>query len=331
MTTATASTTGAFGVNEQGEVTFDLDTVPERDRARVAALIPDPRVAENYTHRNIWGVLDFAYFDYCIRTKKNIILRGPTGSAKTTAFRAYASARQLPFVRVNCNGGIDLLSLIGGPTGIDPDTGQQTWVDGNMTLVVRYGGVLLIDEINMANQRITAGWHELLDVSRRLDVPENHEVIRAGQGGMGEEQPTLFCAAYNPREAGYEGTVKINAAMKNRYAIPITWNYDRTVEAQRLDSTSLLDVAWNMRSLADIGTPVSTNMLEEFEEHARDLGMNPAIGIFLEHFNDEEQGSIARVLQGVSARIGGELGVDGGNITVFDEFDMAEEPQDEVL
>jgi len=315
---ATVNNTDALGVNDQGEITFDLDTVPERDRARVAAMIPDPRIAENYTHRDLWGLVDFAYFDYAIRTKKNIILRGPTGSAKTTVFRAYAAARGLPFCRVNCNGGMDLGTIIGGPTGIDPETGQATWEDGNMTLVARYGGVLLIDEINMAHQRITAGFHELLDVSRRMSVPENHEVVIAGRGGLGEEQPTLFGAAYNPREAGYEGTVRMNAALRNRYPMPITWDYSREVEEQRLDSTRLLDQAWNMRSLEDIGTPVSTNMLEEFEEHARDLGMDAAIGFFLNHFEDHERGAVSRVFEANADAIAGELGVPSVTVTVED-------------
>ena len=82
---------------------FDLDSVPADDRDRVAALIPDPAWADTYVHRNIAGIDDFTVLDFAIAQQENVMLAGPTGSSKSTMFRAYAASRGLPFVLVECN------------------------------------------------------------------------------------------------------------------------------------------------------------------------------------------------------------------------------------
>jgi MoxR-like ATPase len=290
---------------------FDLETVPEHDRPRVAAMIPDPRIALAYKHRMVRGWYDFDLLDYCVSKKKNVILAGPTGSSKTTLFRAYSAARQLPFNAVECNGAMDP-GIVIGRTGFLPD-GTAGWIDGDMLLVHRYGGVNLIDEINMAHQRITAAWHGQLSVMRSISVPENSEVVKAGRGGIPKNgdsrnypQPTLFGGAYNPR---YQGAVRLNEALGNRFPTPFKWDYERSVEEQLCKSSRLLDMAYNLRSLAEIRTPVSTNMLMEFEEHARDLDMGMAEYFFVNHFASEEEGPVSRAIEAHSAAIAAELGL----------------------
>ena len=117
------------------EIGFDLSTVPADDRERVASLIPDPRIAAGYVHRFIDGFEDFDLLDGAIEDSENVLLRGPTGSSKTTFFRAYAADRGLPFYVVECNGAMDPGVVVGRTTF---DEGSK-WVDGDFTLVVRYG------------------------------------------------------------------------------------------------------------------------------------------------------------------------------------------------
>lgn len=283
-------------------MTFDLTTVPEHDRDRVAALIPDPRIAQAYVHRSIEGVEDFDLFDYAVESHENVMLSGPTGSAKTTAFRAYAAARGLPFVLVECNAAMDPGTVL-GRTMIDPD-GAVRWVDGDLTLVVRYGGVVLIDEINLAHPRITAAFHQLLAVTRRLSIPEAGETIAAGRGGLGDAQPILLGAALNPR---YQGTVRLNEALPNRYAIQLDWDYDRAVEEALVVSLRLIDVAENIRSLAEIRTPLSTNALMEFERHVDGLGLSLAQRLFVNRFDPSERAPVARALEANAAAIAAEI------------------------
>lgn len=284
--------------------TFDLDTVPAEDRQRVAALIPDPRIADAYVHRTIGGIDDFELFDLAVEERENVILSGPTGSSKTTAFRAYAAARGLPFCLVECNGAMDLGTILGRTT-IDPE-GRVRWVDGDATLVVRYGGVLLVDEVNMCHPRITAGFHQLLGVTRRMSLPEAGETIVAGRGGTGEAQPTLFGAAYNPR---YQGTVRLSEALANRFAIPLDWDYERDVEELLVSSNRLLDMAENVRSLAEIRTPMSTNALMEFERHFQRLGWDLAARLLVNRFAPDERAPVARALEANADAIADELAV----------------------
>jgi len=279
---------------------FDLDTVPEEYRARVEAMIPPPGVADAYVHRNVKGVWDFDMLDTAVARKRNVLLAGDTGSSKTTLFRAYAAARGLPFALVECNAAMDPGVVLGRTTLYE---GGVEFVPGDFTLVVMFGGVGLVDEVNLAHPRITAGFHALLSVIRALSLPESGmPPIRAGRSGTGEPQPTLFGAAYNPGRQ-YAGTVNLNDAFKNRFAYQLDWGYDRGVEEALVTGVDgkpadeLLEVGEHIRSLAEIRTPVSTNSLMEFVENADDFGLEFAIGTFVDRFPSEERVPVSRALE----------------------------------
>lgn len=299
---------------------FDLANVPEEDRDRVEAMIPDPRVADEYIHRYIEGVYDFDYLDGAIADGKNIILAGPTGSAKSTLFKAYCASRRLPYCTVDAQSSMDLSSIIGSY-----DLNTKKWVDGELTLVVRYGGAAIVEEINMVAQRAAVGFHNIFSANRRLNVPEHGEVIIAGRGGQQMTEvtmengkkakiflepafPTLFAATYNPRElGGYGGALDMNQATLNRFAKKFKWGYDREVEAQLLDSPTLLELAWNMRAQEDIRTPVSTNLLMELESNWWRDGWAAAEYFFLNNFKEGELFRVTNSLNAVSDQIVAEL------------------------
>jgi MoxR-like ATPase len=292
--------------------TFDLSTVPEKDRQRVADLIPDPRIAEGYVHRDaLPGVYDFDFLDGAIELQDNVKLEGPTGSSKTTLFRAYAAERGLPFALVECNANMDPKSVI-GRRDIDPVTDRPIWIDAPHTLVIRYGGVLLYDEVNLAHPRVTAAFHGVTSVMRKLDLNENSEIVFAGRGGTGERQPVLISAALNPTT--YNGTTRLNEAFGNRFAAPVKWPYLREVEEQMVASTTLLDFADGVRSLAEVRSPVATNMLIEFERHVEKWGMAAATELFVNHFSDDEVGPVRRALEANSIAI--EVEIAGGDVEV---------------
>jgi MoxR-like ATPase len=250
---------------------------------------------------------DFDILDDAIEERENVLLTGPTGPGKTTFFRAYAAARGLPFYSVNCKGDMDTGTVIGRTT-IDAE-GKVRWIDGRLTLIVRYGGVVLFDEINMSHPRITAAWHDLLAVTRSLNIDETGDVIKAGAGGTGgtkNRQPTLFGAACN---LGYRGVVELNEALRNRFPVPLKWGYDHDVESQMVRSTHLLDVADHVRNLSEIRSAVSTNMLQEFERHALKRGMQWAVALFVGHFEDDESTPVARALEAQANNIAKDLGI----------------------
>lgn len=287
---------------------FDLETVPERDRARVAALIPDARIADGYVHRDaLPGVWDFDMLDEAIALEHNVLLVGPTGSSKTTLFRAYCAYRRLPLAVVECNANMDPKSVLGRTT-IDPETDRPCWIDAPAMLAIRYGGSVLFDEVNLAHQRVTAAFHGITSVMRRIDLYENGEIVPAGRGGTGEAQPVLLAAAINPTT--YNGTTRMNQAFRNRFPMPIKWPYLREVEEQMVASTTLLDYADNVRSLAEVQSPVSTNMLIEFERHVRAFGVEAACDLFVNHFDDDEVGPVQRALEANMRMIEAEVWAD---------------------
>jgi MoxR-like ATPase len=264
-------------------------------------MIPDPVLAKRYVHRDIEGILDFDYLDAAIEDLENVLLVGPTGSAKSTLFRAYSAARGLPLAIIEANASMDLSSTLGrlDPKGLH-------WVDGEFTLVVRYGGAAVIEEINMVNPRISAGFHQLLAVTRRMSLPENTETIKGGAGGLGRPQPLLLAANMNPSRV-YEGTVRMNQALLNRFGQPHEWPYLHEVEMKLLKSERLLDMAEGIRSLAEIQTPVSSNALMELEHHTWRFGWNPAARLFANRFAEAERSPIMRALEANSTAIVAEL------------------------
>lgn len=167
-----------------------------------------------------------------------------------------------------------------------------------MTEIVRYGGVLLLDEVNMLHPRIGAVLHSLLDKRRVISLLENQgEIVKA-------HAKCVIVATYNP---GYEGTRPLNPAFKNRFAVKMEFDYDPKVEKALVYHPVLLDVAKKLRASfneGEITTPVSTNMLMEFEDFADMAGVNFAMTNFLNAFPVEERTAVKQFLDMHAAAIG---------------------------
>ncbi len=296
--------------------------------------IPKKVFADNYVSRTIKGVKDIDLLRYSREARNNVMLYGPTGPGKTSLVLAYAATEQLPLVTVQANGAVDPNTFFGGwqprvglsderikevvatmervrtamPDGTPADQVMAVtmgligrddfqWQDSEITNVIRYGGVLYIDEVNFLPPKVASTFHGLLDLRRQITILEKgNEVIDA--------HPELqVIVAYNP---DYEGTRPLNAAFKNRFKIKVRFDYDRNVEEQLVYLPVMLDVAEKLRvshRAGDVETPVSTNMLIEFEELAVDLGYEFAVENFLNAFHDDERSAVRDVIELHSATI----------------------------
>lgn len=253
--------------------------------------VPDVSISERYVHRNIYGREDFAVLDDAVG-KFNILLIGDTGAGKTMLAEAYASARRKRFLAIPCDVSIDPTSLVGKMMPTET-AGKFEWVDGPLTDIFRHGGVVAIDEITFMTPKMAASLYSALD-SRR------HLVLLGHKSEVVQAHPDVLIIATGNLGSSYRGTQELNAALKNRFKIKVQWGYDDDVEKTLVKFPTLREIAGKLRAMVgtEIVTPVSTNMLMEFEEFALhpDFGLDFAVGNLVAAFASTEAKSVKDVL-----------------------------------
>lgn len=273
-----------------------MATAVKKPAPALAHLIPDPRFAEEYISRKINGIVDIDLLRYAKEATANTMLYGPTGPGKTSLILAYCAKDSRPLVTVQCHGAVDPATFWGGLV-LNTATGLYEWQDSEVTQVIKHGGVLYFDEVNFLPSKVAANVHGLLDKRRQITILEKgNEVVEA--------HPDLqVIVAFNP---DYEGTKPLNPAFKNRFRIKLRWDYDEAVEAELLCIPVMQEMATKLRLShkdGNLDTPVSTNMLIEFEELAIDLSYEFAMNNFLNAFGEDEREAVAETFDLFSERI----------------------------
>lgn len=259
----------------------------------LAHLVPPTFIVGDYISRDIDGVKDLDIIDGARRMGRNVLIEGPTGSAKTTLVMAAAARAGLPVVNIPCNGAAEPRIFIGGWTP-QPD-GTFDFVPGDLIKAVQHGGIIYLDEVNMMPPKIAVYLHALLDSRRAISIPD----------ASGSSFPTELiahpdCQVIATMNRNYHGTRPLNQAFRNRFAIKLSFPYLAEVEEKLVPSASLLSLATALRTRFDVGdltTPVSTNMLLEFVEFSKDdaFGLDFATTNFINAFSPDEQ-PVAREL-----------------------------------
>src|ERR1039458_3472751 len=123
------------------------------------------------------------------------MLKGPTGCGKTRFIEHMAHRLGKPLVTVACHEDMTASDLVGR---FLLDVDGTIWQDGPLTLAVRYGAILYLDEIVEARQDTTVVIHPLTDDRRALPIEKRNEIISA--------HPDFhLIVSYNP---GYQSAVK---------------------------------------------------------------------------------------------------------------------------
>ena len=222
-------------------------------------------VKHAYINRTVAGdVQDFALLDYALKHGDNVLLYGPTQSGKTSLPLAYAEARNMRAVTISGDAAMDPSELFGHRTLRD---GADGYEENHVTEVIRNGGVLVIDEINMFSPKILSPLFSLLDHRREIRIREKGgEVVKA-------HKDLVVVATMNPR---YAGTMAASEALLDRFAHRHEWGYSEAVEEKLVPSESLREMFRNARKQGDIDTPLSTSLMVTFAENVTGLGFDYA-------------------------------------------------------
>ncbi|CAB4174971.1 AAA domain containing protein [uncultured Caudovirales phage] len=264
--------------------------------------VPDAKWANEYVNRKIDGVMDWDIFDRAMLDHTNVLIEGGAGSGKTISVQSYASARKLRYFNISSNNGIDPSQLFGrwipNPSGVG-----YIWQDGAVTQLFRYGGVLLINEVNFLPVRVSTVLFSALDYRREIQLLENGgEVIKA--------HPNLLIVA--DMNNGYRGTQPLNQAFADRFGIKLEFNYDRAIETKVVGNKPLLELADQLRSMYDleeIATPISTRGLVDFISNAKLFGIDFAITSYVTGFDREERSAVRLACETHKANIAKVIGV----------------------
>ncbi|WP_404403308.1 AAA family ATPase [Jeotgalibacillus malaysiensis] len=165
--------------------------------------------------------------------RKNILLKGPTGSGKTKLAESVSHTFNQPMYSINCSVDLDAEAMLGFKT-IEQIDGKSTitFVEGPVIQAMKKGHILYIDEINMAKPETLPILNGVLDYRRTITNPFTNEVITAAEGFK-------VIAAINE---GYIGTVPLNEALKNRFiVVDVPYIKGETLKSVLVDQSELVD------------------------------------------------------------------------------------------
>lgn len=248
---------------------------------------------QKYIGRKINGIRDMEVLANAHKRGYNVLLQGPTGSAKTMVAQQYARQNNFDLVVVPCSVSTEPSQLFGRYIPQE-DSDGFTWNDGVITSLLRKmdtgesdGGVLILDEINMTDPRVAASLYSMMDRNRVLHLIDRNEDIPNGN--------LLIIGTMNP---GYRGTRELNKALANRFNYIINWDYDDGVENKISHSKTLLKAISELRSGMQQGefqSPFSTNMLIEFHDNYQDFGFDFAVDMAANKYREEERDSVNKI------------------------------------
>jgi nitric oxide reductase NorQ protein len=172
---------------------------------------------------------EIALFTIAAQSRMPVMLKGPTGCGKTrfVQYMAYRLKRSL--ITVACHEDLTASDLVGRYLL----RGQETvWVDGPLTLGVKHGGIVYLDEIVEARKDTTVIIHPLSDDRRLLPVEKKGQVIEAVDEFM-------LVISYNP---GYQSVLKdLKQSTKQRF-MAIEFGYPpREIEARVIEHEAGVD------------------------------------------------------------------------------------------
>lgn len=199
-------------------------------------------------------------FNHSYKQKIPFLLKGPTGTGKSRFIEFMAHQLESELITVSCHEETSSTDLIGRYIIKGAET---IWLDGPLTLAVKKGAILYLDEIAEARPDVIVAIHSLTDHRRELFVDKLGETIKAHPDFM-------LVASFNP---GYQrGFKELKPSTRQRF-VAISFQYpEAKVETEILvaetnidenDAKKLVNIANKIRNLTELGLTetVSTRLL----------------------------------------------------------------------
>jgi len=216
--------------NDKGRITIRLTR--KRDRSR-SPLYDNYDIQKYDLHPNHYfdevadlipsGVAEYVddgnrYVERVVRALyffKQCALIGPTGTGKTHIIYLIAELMELPVWEVNCALQTTGYDLIGRYVNL----GKENWIDGQVVLWLKHGGILYLDEANLMRQDVASRLNPVLDSRRHLVLVEkDNEVI--------PRHKYAYCIiSINPYSSEFVGTKRLNASLRRRMSVWINFSY----------------------------------------------------------------------------------------------------------
>jgi nitric oxide reductase NorQ protein len=144
-------------------------------------------------------------FTTAAKSRMPVMLKGPTGCGKTRFVQSMAYRLGRPLITVACHEDLTGSDLVGRYLLKGQDT---VWVDGPLTLGVKQGAIVYLDEVVEARKDTTVIIHPLSDDRRLLPIEKKGQIIEAADDFM-------LVISYNP---GYQSVLKdLKQSTKQRF------------------------------------------------------------------------------------------------------------------
>lgn len=260
-----SSVSTARVVNSDGSAGREVYIVDQFD---AASQIPPMDTYKSYHARKLNGQTDVETLMTAFQNGQNVLLQSDAGTGKNHLIEAVCAKLGVPQVAVSLSGGATVEDLIGQYVLVQ---GSTHWVDGLMTTFFRptgLGGTFTADEINACPPEITFVCHQATDHRKTLVLAQRGREVVKGHKRF------VFVGTMNP---DYIGTRPLNPAMRDRFNLKLTLDYDTAIESKVLKSMgakpetikSLLALASKLRDQYrapshEITIPFSTRMLKDY-------------------------------------------------------------------
>lgn len=143
-----------------------------------------------------------------------LYLFGPTGSGKSSLVKQLAAKLNFPVFEITGHSRLEYPDMVGH---LAIDNGAMKYQYGPLALSMKYGGIMLLNELDLLDPSTAAGLNTILD-GAPLCIPEN-------QGEVINPHPNFrFIATANTNggsdESGlYQGTLRQNLALMDRFIL----------------------------------------------------------------------------------------------------------------